>query len=134
MSRRDGFEGDWIELIIDSYHDLRSAFSLTVSAAGVKGDKIISLNGAHEDLTWNPIWYAKSHINEKGWTAEMKIPFSQLRFGDTKDQVWGLQLVRRFFRKEEKSVWQRVPIDASGWISEFGELHGLSQLTSHSDN
>lgn len=128
MSRRDGNEGDWVELIIDSYHDLRSAFSFTVTAAGVKGDKMLSLNGTNEDNTWNPIWYTNSHINAQGWTAEMKIPLSQLRFGDSKNQTWGLQVVRRFFRNEEKSVWQRVPLDASGWISEFGKLQGLVNL------
>ncbi|MDB4292424.1 carbohydrate binding family 9 domain-containing protein [Maribacter sp.] len=128
MSRRDGFEGDWVEVIFDSYHDLRSAFSFTVTAAGVKGDKTITLNGATEDFTWNPIWYAKSAITTYGWTAEIKIPLSQLRFGNAESQVWGLQVIRKYFGNNETSVWQRIPIDASGWISEFGELHGLQNL------
>ncbi len=128
MSRRDGFDGDYVEVIIDSYHDLRSAFSLTITSASVKGDKIISLNGMNEDATWNPIWYAKSSSNEQGWTAEMKIPLSQLRFGKSKNQVWGLQVIRKFFRNDETSIWQRIPIDASGWVSEFGELHGLQSI------
>jgi len=128
MSRRDGNDGDWVELVIDSYNDLRSAFSFTVTAAGVKGDKAISLNGVNEDDTWNPIWYTKSDLNDKGWSTEMKIPLSQLKFSDSPDQVWGLQVVRRFFRNEEKSVWQRIPLDAPGWVSEFGELHGLLDI------
>ncbi|TRX48076.1 carbohydrate binding family 9 domain-containing protein [Fulvivirga sp. M361] len=128
MSRRDGFNGDWIEILFDSYHDLRTAFSFTVSAAGVKGDKTISLNGAEEDIAWNPVWYVKTHINRDGWTAEMKIPLSQLRFGDSKQQVWGLQVQRRLLRNEELSVWQRVPQNSPGWVSEFGELHGLGNL------
>lgn len=130
MSRRDGYNGDWVEIIFDSYHDLRSAFSFTISPASVKSDKNISLNGATEDLAWNPIWYAKSKINNNGWTAEMKIPLSQLRFGDNDSQVWGLQVQRRLLRKEELSVWQRVPLNAPGWISEFGELHGLKNVSS----
>ncbi len=128
MSRRDGFDGDWVEVILDSYHDLRTAFSFTVSAAGVKGDKSISLNGAEEDIAWNPIWYARSHIDNEGWTAEIKIPLSQLRFGRRPNQVWGLQVQRRLFRNEELSTWQRVPQNAPGWISEFGKLHGLVNL------
>ncbi|MCL6296709.1 DUF5916 domain-containing protein [Jejuia spongiicola] len=128
MSRRDGFEGDWVEIALDSNHDLRSAFSFTVTAAGVKGDKIITLNGKNEDITWNPIWYAKSVITSEGWTAEIKIPLSQLRFGNVENQVWGLQVIRKYFKNDEISVWQRIPIDASGWISEFGELHGLQNL------
>jgi hypothetical protein len=59
--------------------------------------------------------------------AEVKIPFSQLKFGDAKEQVWGLQSTRRYFRAEERSVWQRAP-DAPGWVSEFGELRGIADI------
>ncbi|MCG8329637.1 MAG: carbohydrate binding family 9 domain-containing protein [Chitinophagales bacterium] len=128
MSRRDGFEGDWVEVILDGNEDLRSAFSLTVTAAGVRGDKIISMNGANEDIFWNPIWSAKTNIDEQGWTAEMKIPFSQLRFGKSKSKTWGLQIRRKYFRNEETSVWQRVPLNVSGWVSEFGKLEGLQNV------
>ena len=128
LSRRDGFAGDWVEVNIDSYHDLRTAFSFTITAAGVKGDEFVSDNGNNWDGSWNPIWYAKTNIDDKGWTAEMKIPFSQLRFGKAKEQIWGIQSTRRFFRQEERSLWQRVPQDAPGWVSEFGELHGLIDL------
>ncbi len=128
MSRRDGYNGDWIEIIIDSYHDLRSAFSFTLSAASVKSDKMLTLNGVEEDLAWNPIWYAKSFITEDGWTAELKIPISQLRFGNSNKLTWGLQVKRKILRFEEISVWQRVPLDAPGWVSEFGLLRGLNNL------
>jgi len=128
LSRRDGFEGDWVEFNIDSYHDLRTAFSFTITAAGVKGDEFISNNGDNWDGSWNPIWYTKTNIDEEGWTAELKIPLSQLKFGKSKNQVWGLQSTRRFFRAEERSLWQRRPQDAAGWVSEFGELHGLKNL------
>ena len=128
LSRRDGFAGDWVEFNIDSYHDLRTAFSFTITAAGVKGDEFVTNNGNNWDDSWNPIWYAKTNIDDKGWTAEIKIPLSQLRFGKSKEQIWGLQSTRRFFRKEERSLWQRKPQDAPGWVSEFGELHGLINL------
>jgi len=128
LSRRDGFDGDWIEINFDSYHDLRTAFSFNVTAAGVKGDEFVSDNGNNWDSSWNPIWYAKTSIDNEGWIAEMKIPFSQLRFGKAKEQIWGLQLNRRIFRKEERSLWQRIPQDSPGWVSELGELHGLINL------
>jgi len=128
LSRRDGFSGDWIEINLDSYHDKRTAFSFTITAAGVKGDEFISNNGNNWDGSWNPIWYTATNIDDEGWTAEVKIPLSQLKFGKSKEQIWGLQLTRRFFRKEERSVWQRVPQDAPGWVSEFGELHGLINI------
>lgn len=130
MSRRDGNDGDWVEIAFDTDHDLSSAFSFTVTAAGVKGDKVITQNGANEDLTWNPIWYVKSAITPEGWTAELKIPLTQLRFGKDDQQTWGLQVTRRFFRNEERSVWQRIPLDAAGWVSEFGEFQGLNGIKS----
>lgn len=128
MSRRDGFEGDWIEINIDSYHDKRTGFSFTSSVTGVKGDEFISDNGENWDGSWNPIWYLKTNIDNEGWTAELKIPFSQLKFGNDKEQVWGIQVQRRYFRGEERSTWQRIPQDAPGWVSEFGELHGLKDI------
>lgn len=128
MSRRDGFDGDWVEINIDSFHDLRTAFSFTISASGVRGEEFITNNGASWDNTWNPIWMAKTNVDDEGWTAEIKIPLSQLRFGKDNNQVWGIQSTRRYFRKEERSVWQRNPQDSPGWVSEFGELHGLDKL------
>nr|WP_262917823.1 carbohydrate binding family 9 domain-containing protein [Muricauda sp. F6463D] len=128
LSRRDGFDGDWVEFNIDSYFDKRTAFSFTITAAGVKGDEFISNNGNNWDASWNPIWYAKTNIDDEGWTAELRIPLSQLKFGRAEEQVWGLQSTRRFFRNEERSVWQRKPVDQPGWVSEFGELHGLTNI------
>jgi len=128
LSRRDGFDGDWIEFNIDSYFDKRTAFSFTITAAGVKGDEFISNNGNNWDPSWNPIWYAKTNIDDEGWTAEIRIPLSQLKFSTEKEQVWGFQSTRRIFRAEERSVWQRKPVDQPGWVSEFGELHGLKNI------
>ncbi len=130
LTRRDGFAGDRINVIIDSYFDKRTAFVFTVTAAGVKGEEFVTQNGQNWDISWNPIWYTKAKIDDKGWTAEMKIPFSQLRFGDSKEQIWGLNLNRTFFRTNERSLWQRIPNNAAGFISEAGELHGLIDLKS----
>jgi hypothetical protein len=58
----------------------------------------------------------------------MKIPFSQLRFGNKKEQVWGIQVMRRLFRKEERSAWQYIPQDAPGYVYLFGELHGIEGI------
>lgn len=130
MSRRDEFPGDWVEVNIDSYHDLRTAFSFTLSVSGVKGDEFISDNGNNWDTNWNPIWYAKTHVDSLGWTAEVKIPFSQLRYGNQAEPVWGVQVQRRIFRQEERSTWQYIPRNAGAWVSNFGELHGLRNLPS----
>lgn len=129
LSRRDGFEGDWIEINISSHNDQLTSFSFAASVAGVKSDGFISDNGKTWDGNWNPIWYLKTNIDQEGWTAEIKIPLSQLKFSDLPEQVWALQSTRRYFRTEERSVWQRIPLDAPGWVSEFGELRGLIGLS-----
>ena len=128
LSRRDGFEGDWVEINIDSYFDHRTAFSFTITAAGVRGDEFISQNGENWDSNWDPVWRAKTALDSLGWTAEMAIPFSQLRFGEKDEQVWGIQFTRRYYRKNERSNWQFVPQNSSGWVHLFGELHGIEGI------
>jgi hypothetical protein len=128
LSRRDGFVGDRINVLIDSYHDLRTGFLFTVTAAGVRGDEFITDNGDNIDASWNPIWSTKALINDEGWTAEIKIPLSQLRFSNDPNQVWGLNIVRNYFKNNELSAWNRIPIGAAGWVSEAGKLKGLKNI------
>ncbi len=126
MSRRDGFEGDFVEINIDSYYDKRTAFSFTSSVSGVKGDEYISNNGNNWDANWDPIWYLKTSIDSEGWIAEVRIPLSQLRFADKPEHTWGIQIMRNFFRKQERSIWQYIPPNAPGWVHLFGELNGIT--------
>lgn len=128
MSRRDGFDGDFVEINIDSYYDKRTAFSFTASVSGVKGDEYISNNGDNWDETWDPIWYLATSIDDKGWIAEFRIPLSQLRFADVPEHTWGIQFTRLLFRKEERSTWQPIPQDAPGWVHLFGEMNGIKGI------
>lgn len=125
MSRRDGFEGDMVEINFDSYHDKRTAFSFTASASGVKGEEYVSNNGENWDPGWDPIWYLQTSIDEEGWVAEFRIPLSQLRFANLPELTWGIQVTRVFFRRQERSLWQYIPPDAGGWVHLFGELKGI---------
>ncbi len=128
MSRRDGFEGDWVEINIDSYFDKRTAFSFTSSVSGVKGDEYVSNNGDDWDASWDPIWYLKTSVNAEGWVAELRIPLSQLRFAEKPELTWGFQIKRRFFRNQENSLFQYIPPDASGWVHLFAELRGIKGI------
>jgi hypothetical protein len=128
MSRRDSFEGDFVEINIDSYYDKRTAFSFTASVSGVKGDEYVSNNGDNWDAGWDPIWYLKTSIDVDGWNAEFRIPLSQLRFTNKNELVWGMQITRLFFRNEERSIWQYIPPDAGGWVHLFGELNGITGI------
>lgn len=125
MARRDRFPGDWVELNIDSYADENTAFSFSISASGVKGDEFISQNGNNWDTSWNPIWYAATGDDPRGWTAEIKIPLSQLRYADQDIQNWGFNVTRRDFRVDERSSFQYLPQNKSGWVSNFADLKGI---------
>ncbi len=127
-SRRDDIDGDFVGVLFDSYFDRRTAFAFVVNAAGVKMDGVFTSDGESEDWTWDPIWYVDAEVNDEGWSAEMRIPLSQLRFVKSKEQVWGVEIARFLFRKEETSFWQHLPRDASGIVHNFGELHGISDI------
>jgi len=128
LSRRDTIDGDWVEINIDSYFDKRTAFCFGVNAAGVKRDTLMSNDGETRDVNWDPIWHVKVSSDDQGWIAEMRIPLSQLRFANTDDNTWGLQIIRNLFREDEFSNWQHIPRDASGWVNGFGELRGINGI------
>ncbi len=128
LGRRDNFPGDWIEINIDSYNDNNTAYSFTLSVSGVKGDEFITGNGNNWDSNWNPIWYGKANIDREGWTAEMKIPFSQLRFGFQEEYTWGFNITRRDFGADERSSWQHRPQNVPGFVSNFSDLLGISGI------
>jgi len=128
LTRRDNPDGDLVGIILDSYHDLRTAFLFGISSAGVKYDMLFSNDGQNEDPSWDPNWWVGTSINDQGWVAEMKIPFSQVRFEKNSGDVWGLELARVLYRKNETSFWQHIPKDAPGLVHLFGELSGLEEI------
>jgi len=128
LSRRDNREGDNLGVHFDSYNDNRTAFVFNVSAAGVKSDWITSDDGDNRDDNWDPIWYVDTRIDSLGWTAEMKIPYTQLRFSQKGKQKWGLQVRRNIYRYDEEVHWKLIPQDAGGWVSQFGKLTGMDNI------
>ena len=128
LTRRDQADGDLAGIIVDSFHDLRTGFLFGVSSAGVKYDLMYTDDGQNEDSSWNPNWWVRTSINDEGWVAEMKIPFSQVRFEKNSGDVWGLQMARVLYRKNETIFWQAIPKDAPGLIHLFGELSGLEEI------
>lgn len=128
LARRDWFPGDWIEVNIGSRADGRTGYSFTLSLSGSRGDEYISDDGNNWDGNWDPVWEGATAVVADGWTAEMRIPLSQLRFDPANDRPWGLQVHRRHFRAGERSTWQEIPRDSRGWVSKFGEIRGLTDL------
>jgi hypothetical protein len=128
ISRRDNGDGDFVGISFDSYHDRQTGFTFLTNAAGVKNDFMWVQNGQIEDDTWDPIWYTDTQINDWGWSAEMRIPLTQLRFRITEEGIWGLEVFRQLFRSQEMSIWQHVDRNASGLVHNFGELTGLTGI------
>ena len=127
LTRHDGFAGDWVAVCIDSYNDDKTGFNFYITAAGVKAD-VLNSNDGNTDNTWNPVWYAKVSDDELGWIAEIRIPFTQLRFAKTENHKWGFEVMRQLFREQELSLWQMIPRDASGWVSHWGSLKGITNI------
>ncbi len=129
MTRRDNLDGDNVGVVFDSYYDLRTGFAFFVNSAGVKSDMIFVNNGQTEDPTWDPIWFVETARFEQGWTAEMKIPLTQLRFNKSDSSgKWGLEVGRQIYRHREMSFWQHIPRNASGLIHMMGLLEGIENL------
>ena len=128
LTRRDEVDGDMIGIALDSYHDLRTAFLFGLSAGGVKFDQMLTNDGGDEDSTWDPNWWGKTTINDEGWFAEFRIPFSQVRFEKNSQSVWGLEVFRQMYRNSEMDFWQHIPKDASGIVHTMGEMEGLEGI------
>ena len=117
-----------VAIIFDSFHDQRTGFLFGVSVGGVKSDQMMTNDGENEDQSWDPNWWVATSINNEGWIAEMKIPFSQLRFEKNSGDVWGLEVIRTIYRKDETCIWQHIPQDAPGIIHMMGEMSGIEKV------
>ena len=127
LARRDasGIFSDWVHVIIDSYHDRRTAFRFTVNPKGVKKDVYTSNDGA-EDLNWDAVWDVATTIDSGGWNAEYRIPLSQLRFGNVSgERIWGFQVQRDIARRQARDTWAPWTRRDAGFVSRFGDLRGL---------
>jgi hypothetical protein len=129
LFRRDGTQSsDWVYVSFDSYNDRRTAFSFAVNPRGVQKD-ILYYNDNQEDELWDVVWEAKSYVGEFGWSAEVKIPFSQLRFSNKSEILeWGVNFQRRIARNGEISFWAPSPRTEESLVSKFGRLHGIKDL------
>jgi hypothetical protein len=127
LGRRDmaASSSDWFRVSLDSFFDRRTAFRFEVNPAGVRRDAAISGGSGEGDLAWDAVWDAASTIDPEGWTTELRLPFSQLRFADADEQVWGLQLERLIDRRQELSMFSFTPKSEQGGVPSFGDLTGL---------
>ncbi len=129
LSRRDDYhiDADYVTVYLDPHHDHLTGARFQVTAAGSLGDAAL-YNDTSEDESWDGVWEAKVTVDEKGWTAEIRIPFSQLRFTSGDHQTWGLNVERFIRRKNESDWWELVLKKENGRASRLGHLEGLGGI------
>ena len=118
---------DYITLALDPYHDKRSGYYFSLSAAGTLIDGVL-YNDSWDDDSWDGVWEGKANVDGEGWTAEMKIPFSQMRFNASDSMVWGINFRRVIGRKNEEDYLVFVPKKESGVVSHFANLQGFENV------
>ncbi|NIM51889.1 MAG: hypothetical protein GTN78_05305 [Gemmatimonadales bacterium] len=124
LVRRDQSEdSDELQIVFDAFHDHLGRTMFSINPSGVKGDAYGP--GGHPDDSWDPVWDVETRIDSLGWTAEMRIPLSQLRFSRDSVQTWGLQIIRNVNRLNEVSCWSFWRLNESGGPTRFGHLDSL---------
>lgn len=118
---------DFIGISFDSFFDKRNGNGFYVTAAGVQFDAKYSPDGG-EDSNWNAVWESAVKIDEKGWTAEFKIPYSALRFSDKAIQNWGLNMIRKRMKANVQTFWNFVDPKVNGFINQEGLLMGIKDI------
>ena len=128
LERRDTFTpSDMIWIFIDSYHDRRTGYEFGVNAAGVKMDQAV-YDGGNEDGAWDGVWDVATTIDSLGWTAEFRIPLSQMRYGQEKSHTFGFAIDRDLYRYAERVSWPTLSQSKPDLVSQLGALDGLDDL------
>jgi hypothetical protein len=127
LGRRDENNGDMAGIAIDSYNDKQTAFEFNVTAAGQKVD-LMHLGEYGWDFNWDAVWDGKASVGDSAWYAEMRVPFTQLRFANNEEHVWGMHIWRWIHRLSEEDQWKLIPVDAPAMVYIFGELRGIKGI------
>lgn len=129
-NRDDNGIGDLISVAFDTYHDYRAAPEFNINLGGNKTDLIVT-DKLNVNRSWNAVWEGKTHVDpaDSSWTAELRIPFSQLRYNQKSDDgIWGLHVRRIIRRNNEVQNWSMIPLKNNGHVFSFGEMHGMTKL------
>src|SRR5713226_3519148 len=128
LARRDYFTpSDMIWLFLDSYHDRRTGYEFGVNPSGVKLDAQV-YNDGNEDFAWDAVWDVATRVDSLGWTAEFRIPLSQLRYGPQKRHTFGLIIDRDLYRSSQRVSWPLLRQSKAGFVSQFGDVDGFDDL------
>ena len=126
-SRDDDSDADFLDVYFYPMHDHQTGAGFQISAAGVQRDAIL-YNDSWDDSSWDSVWQSAVSVDDDGWTAELRIPLSQLRFAFGERQTWGVNAMRFIRRKNERDWLELVPKNESGRASRMAHLSGLDGL------
>ncbi len=128
LSRRDeDSNSDQFTVFLDPYNDKRTGFYFGITAAGTLKDGVL-YNDDWDDNSWDGVWEGKVTRDSKGWIAEMRIPFSQLKFKSMDIQTWGIDFKRDLARRHETDYLVYIPKKESGFVSHFFDLKGIKDI------
>jgi Domain of unknown function (DUF5916) len=121
---------DFVGIIFDTYHDKINAMGFYVTPLGEQYDaRYYPMdNGGGEDDSWNAVWNCESKLQKDGWTFEIRIPYSALRFNTKDIQTWGLNITRRRQKTGQQYMWNEVDPKKNGFINQFGEWAGIEKI------
>ncbi|HEU4681174.1 MAG TPA: DUF5916 domain-containing protein, partial [Gemmatimonadales bacterium] len=129
LARRDRIvSADRFIVFLDSYYDRRTGFFFGINAAGTLYDGTL-YNDDWESDTWDGVWQGSAVRDSLGWTAELRIPYSQLRFQRQKAHRWGINFKREIARRNERDYLVRTPSNGSGFVSRFADLVGIEEVS-----
>ena len=130
MTQRDNTGmSDYFGVYIDPFNQGQIAYGFFLTPAGVQMDlKAIKSDGDNEDTSWNAVWESKTQITEKGWSLEMRIPFSELRFSEKSGSTWGLNMFRNIRRFSSNNSWNFLDRNVAGFIHQEGQLTGIKNV------
>jgi len=130
LGRRDSIDqAEHILVSFDTFLDRRTAVVFGVTAAGVRIDRYHSSDQEDSfDSGFDPVWKAETNVIGDQWTAELWIPFSQLRFNPRTDLTWGLNLYRFRPTLDEADYWILIPRTVRAWASRFGDVSGINGI------
>jgi hypothetical protein len=128
--RRENFvPTDFVGVILDPFHDHRTGYEFVITPSGAIMDATTA-NDGEEDASWDGVWEGRVKRDAQGWTCELRIPFSQLRFTPGERQVWGVNFGRNIARRAEKSFAVIKPKAESGFQPRFPHLVGIEGVKS----
>ena len=131
IARRDGQgSAEHLQVTFDTHRDLRTGYGFVITAAGARSDYHHARDEDHgaRQYQFDPVWEARARVDSLGWTAEMRIPFSQMRFPSGDKQEWGFQLSRWMPDRNEHLQWVVMHAQETGYISRFGVLDGIAGI------